>query len=315
MLQATIGEFFLKNSSPKRIAVQISRNIHLANSYARFISESLPKNNTRVFVIPRICCCCVAYNTAQNYQAEAIIAIGPSCLCGELVNPPVLCLPGFLDGEELTWSPCDSPIKDNNTTVLILLENENFLSSEIRDLADENVLLCTKSTTNRLELLGSSEHVDQWIQNHESTELRLVFIGDKSSYILEEAINRYYSKINGDVEICGNKNIHFNSISVRRYRLIEQVKKARRIALVFAEHLNSGQNELRNKLKNICRDRDRVVIQITVDPISVCKLNNFPNVEAFCYISCASKTIDLVRNDKEYQRVPVITPYELLVSV
>lgn len=146
-------------------------------------------------------------------------------------------------------------------------------------------------------------------------QVNLIYNGDPSHPFFEVLQQRYYNCINDvylfpSMERVGKP---LQSWAVARYTWIEEIKNADRIVLLLTDRLTAAEDLCRMRVKKACREAGKVVTQIAIDPITLVKMENFSDCDAFCFIGCPTRARRLIQQSKEFRR-KVFVPHELLVS-
>eukprot|EP00920_Eleutheroschizon_duboscqi_P020048 GHVT01047840.1.p1 GENE.GHVT01047840.1~~GHVT01047840.1.p1 ORF type:complete len:492 (-),score=81.57 GHVT01047840.1:352-1827(-) len=101
------------------------------------------------------------------------------------------------------------------------------------------------------------------------------------------------------------------ALSLERFAVVERCSGASSIGILFASAgLPSGAS-LRSALTTLVRGAGRTCGSYVVGQMKIAKLENFPDVEAFCLVTCPEQITFKFRG---FSR-PVCTPYELLVAL
>ncbi|EER13633.1 diphteria toxin resistance protein 2, dph2, putative [Perkinsus marinus ATCC 50983] len=102
-----------------------------------------------------------------------------------------------------------------------------------------------------------------------------------------------------------------SKLEMRRYRLVEEVKKARKIGILFGSVDVPHEDTLLNRIKGELINAGREVYIFNVGQIEPAKLANFPEINCYVMLSCPESfpwcTDDFM--------VPIATPYEVEVAL
>ncbi|KAF4652391.1 Diphthamide biosynthesis protein 2, partial [Perkinsus olseni] len=98
-----------------------------------------------------------------------------------------------------------------------------------------------------------------------------------------------------------------DKLQMQRYRLVEEVKKAKKIGILFGSVDVPHQDALLNRIKEQLFNAGREVYIFNVGQSESAKLANFPEIECYVMLSCPES---FLWSTTDYM-VPVATPYEL----
>ncbi|KAF4678436.1 Diphthamide biosynthesis protein 2 [Perkinsus olseni] len=102
-----------------------------------------------------------------------------------------------------------------------------------------------------------------------------------------------------------------DKLQMQRYRLVEEVKKAKKIGILFGSVDVPHQDAVLNRIKEQLFNAGREVYIFNVGQSEPAKLANFPEIECYVMLSCPES---FLWSTTDYM-VPIATPYELEVAL
>eukprot|EP00501_MAST-03F_sp_TOSAG23-6_P001184 GSMAST32.ASY1.ANO1.1228.1 assembled CDS len=232
-----------------------------------------------------------------------------------LFSYPILDENGFVQNKCQSTTPCSNNQNKCQSTTPCSNNQSTTLCSN--NQCDFDTQFVSKRKINGNFYFGgfsfsipAIEHVDDY---------NCIYVGQPgeqlSNLVIQYKHNRWYTfKKNNEKWNFAPYSLQIDKFLMRRYFVVEKIRKAKIIGLVAGTLAVSGFKEAMDRAKSLITKSGRKCYSFVVGKLNVPKLANYMEIDVFVLVAAPEYSFLAGAESKEFVK-PIATPYELEVAL